>query len=118
MNDEYDDAREEFYERVSAEAIEQLHAAGMDWVGFHDFRHFRASQWVMHGIDLRTVQELLGHRFIATTMRYAHFAPNHATRSVLAAYRAEEDQLRQELIAVGDKWATDRLDFGNGLLDY
>src|SRR2546430_10466252 len=46
--------------------------------GFHDFRHFRASQWVMRGIDLRTVQELLGHRDITTTMRYAHFAPNHA----------------------------------------
>ena len=27
-------------------------AVGMEWVGFHDFRHFRASQWVMRGIDL------------------------------------------------------------------
>ena len=45
-------------------------AVGLDWVGFHDFRHFRASQWVMRGIDLRTVQELLGHRDITTTMRY------------------------------------------------
>lgn len=36
-------------------------------------------------------------------MRYAHFAPNHATRSVLAAHRAEEEQLGQELAAVGDK---------------
>ena len=42
---------------------------GMESVGFHDFRHFRASQWVMRGIDLRTVQELLGHRDITTTIR-------------------------------------------------
>ena len=54
-------------------------AVDLEWVGFHDFRHFRASQWVMRGIDLRTVQELLGHRDITTTMRYAHFAPNHAS---------------------------------------
>ena len=32
-------------------------AVDLEWVGFHDFRHFRASQWVMRGIDLRTVQE-------------------------------------------------------------
>jgi integrase len=78
-------------------------AVGMEWVGFHDFRHFRASQWVMRGIDLRTVQELLGHLYIATTMRYAHFAPDHATRTVLAAYRVEEEQLRRESVASGDK---------------
>jgi len=50
-------------------------AVGLDWVGFHDFRHFRASRWIMRGMDLRTVQELLGHRDITTTMRCAHFAP-------------------------------------------
>jgi integrase len=75
----------------------------MEWVGFHDFRHFRASQWVMRGIDLRTVQELLGHRDISTTMRYAHFAPNHATRSILAAHRAELEELRTQCVAIGDK---------------
>ena len=25
-------------------------AVDLEWVGFHDFRHFRASQWVMRGI--------------------------------------------------------------------
>src|SRR6267142_2795282 len=43
-------------------------AVGLEWVGFHDFRHFRASQWVMRGIDLRTIQELLGDRDTTTTM--------------------------------------------------
>jgi integrase len=78
-------------------------AVDLEWVGFHDFRHFRASQWVMRGIDLRTVQELLGHRDITTTMRYAHFAPNHAAKSILAAHRAEMEELSKKAVAIGDK---------------
>ena len=70
----------------------------MEWVGFHDFRHFRATQWVRRGIDLRTVQELLGHRDLNTTNRYAHFAPTHATRSILEAQRLEAAEL-----AAGEK---------------
>ncbi len=64
-------------------------AAGLPWVGLHDLRRFRATQWVKHGVDLRTVKELLGHSAIETTMRYAHFAPDHAVRSVRKAEEAE-----------------------------
>ena len=71
-------------------------AAKLPWVGFHDFRHFRATQWVMGGLDLRTVQELLGHRDIQTTMRYAHFAPDHAAKRVIEIQRQEAEQLRQQ----------------------
>ena len=62
---------------------------GLEWVEFHDLRHFRATQWVKHGVDLATVKELLGHADIQTTMRYAHFAPSHAKRSILEAQRIE-----------------------------
>src|SRR2546422_7044647 len=40
---------------------------------------------------------------ITTTMRYAHFAPNHATRSILAAHRAEMEELSKKQVARGDK---------------
>jgi len=62
-------------------------------VGLHDLRHFRATQWVMRGVDLRTVKELLGHADISTTMRYAHFAADHAMRSVAEAEKAEVAEL-------------------------
>jgi len=36
----------------------------------------------MAGVDLRTVQELLGHKTIAMTVRYSHLAPTHLREAV------------------------------------
>jgi hypothetical protein len=36
----------------------------------------------MAGVNLRTVQELMGHKSIVTTMRYAHLAPQHQADAV------------------------------------
>ena len=37
---------------------------------------------VMAGIDLTTVKELLGHKTLAMTLRYAHLAPSHKVKAV------------------------------------
>jgi len=42
----------------------------------HVLRHTVASEFVMRGVDLKRVQEWLGHLTIQTTMRYAHLAPS------------------------------------------
>jgi integrase len=34
------------------------------------------------GIDLTTVRELLGHKEIKMTLRYAHLAPSHKVKAV------------------------------------
>lgn len=75
----------------------------LGWVTFRDFRHFRASQWVMRGVDLRVVQELMGHADIHTTMVYTHFAPAHATKAIIQVQRQESAELRN---ATGDKQET------------
>ena len=42
---------------------------------WHDIRHTFASRLVMAGVDIYTVNELMGHAVISVTQRYAHLAP-------------------------------------------
>ncbi|WP_084965974.1 tyrosine-type recombinase/integrase [Thermoactinospora rubra] len=50
----------------------------------HVLRHYCASQLYRHGMDLLAIQELLGHWWIATTMRYVHVLHTHVEDAWIA----------------------------------
>ena len=76
--------------------------AGLAWVrGFHDLRHFRATQWLIHGVDIYTVKSYLGHKRIETTQRYLHFVPGHGEQVVRAAQAAECQELQKSVTHSG-----------------
>lgn len=58
------------------------HAAGLREIGWHDLRHTYASQLVMRDVSIKTVQELLGHKDIQTTLKYAHLSDDVKEKAV------------------------------------
>jgi len=57
--------------------------AGFPGLRFHDLRHSAASWMVQAGIDLYQVAQVLGHKNLRITQRYARFAPKHLQAAVI-----------------------------------
>jgi hypothetical protein len=58
------------------------HRAGLTGVTPDTLRHTFATRAVERGVDLRTVQQWLGHRDLTTTQRYLHPSRAHEHRMI------------------------------------
>jgi integrase len=56
--------------------------AGLTDLRFHDLRHTFGSHPAMERFNLRTIQQLLGHKDLRMTMRYAHLSAEHLQQAV------------------------------------
>ena len=72
------DARN-FMNRTFNPALKRAKIQGLTW---HSLRHTFASRLVMAGVDLPTVQALMGHKTIEMTLRYSHLSPGHQLDAV------------------------------------
>ncbi len=69
--------------KLRRQLIKIAHESGIkDLTTLHSLRHTFASQLIMKGVDLPTVQKLMGHSDIQTTMIYSHLAPDHLADAV------------------------------------
>ncbi len=64
----------------------------------YSIRHTFASWLAIQGTPIRTIQELLGHRDLRMTLRYAHLSPAHL-REAVEGIGAVEDANRRHLAA-------------------
>jgi integrase len=68
-----------------------LKAAGLDSSHrFHDLRHTFGTRMAAAGVPLRTLQEWMGHRDLATTQIYADYAPSAREAEMVAAAFARD----------------------------
>ncbi len=87
--------------RVGAEAlrqglVRQTARALPGWSGRltpHVLRHYCASSLYAAGMDLKALQELLGHEWLSTTTRYIHVRSDHVEAAWIDANRRVENRL-------------------------
>lgn len=63
-------------QRLFTRVLERADLKGKGYK-LHSLRHTAATRWVRAGMNLRDIQELMGHEDIGTTSRYLHTSPEH-----------------------------------------
>jgi len=66
----------------------------------HALRHTFASHLLMNGVDIPSVQKLMGHRSVETTMIYTHQTTDHL-RSAVAKLQFQAEKLDGKVVRIG-----------------
>ena len=80
------------------DAVREAEIRNFRW---HDLRHTFASRLRMKGAPLEDIADLLGHKSLTMTRRYAHLGPNklHAVVSLLGASDTRSDTSENGVLA-------------------
>jgi integrase len=66
-------------------------------------RQFRATQWLMNGVDVNSFKELLGHSSMETTMKYVRYVEIFAEKTVAAGQQKKQTEWMNPEIGTGYK---------------
>ena len=80
----------QMHRRISVRTVQQMVSnaaakAGVRHISPHKLRHTAATMMLNNGVDIRTIQEVLGHSTIATTQIYTHVANNDVREAITKA---------------------------------
>jgi integrase/recombinase XerD len=74
---------------------------GMHWLSAHKFRHGHAIHCIQNGMDIRTLQQQLGHSDMGTTAIYLQFAVTDRKKSYDKVFSAKPDSVKAQCPSCG-----------------
>lgn len=74
---------------------------GKPWISAHKFRHGHAIYCIQNGMDLRTLQQQLGHSNLGTTAIYLQFATDERKRSYDKVFGAKPNDVKVQCPSCG-----------------
>ena len=86
-----------------------LKKAGLKRIRFHDLRHTFASNFVMQGGSIISLQKILGHQDLKVTLRYAHLAPSFLQKEIEILNFSQKDFFGLRLVSGSENEENEKL---------